>query len=205
MATPRGSAALICVALAAMMLCGNMAYGQAQQSERAVLAIPDSLVIQGLIRYERQTRGSKRPTYYGMAFPVLRRDRVHRIVNVTALPEIASKQMYPTMVRHGRLRVSSADITAQHYGNIVLAGRTTADWKGLLVSADGSIGGGRAHLSEAAWNRETANIRARQVLDWRTAYDAQLDLDLGRTGVYDSVSTGSHRSFYQARGAFRSR
>ena len=200
MTTPRNSAFLLCMALVATILLGTAANGQVEQGERAVLAIPDSLVIQGLMRYERQTRGNKSPTYYGMAFPVLRRDQVHRIVNVTALPEIASKQMYPTLVRHGRIRVSSADVTAQHYGNIVLAGRTTADWRGLLVSADGSIGGGRAHLSDAAWHRETANLRVRHVLDWRTAYDAQVDLDLGRTGMYDSVSIGSHRTFYQARG-----
>ena len=176
------------------------ARAQSPEEDRAVLDIPDSLVIQGLMRYEQQTLGAKQPTYYGMAFPVLRRDGVHGITNVTTLPAISAKQTYPTPVHHGRLRVSSADITAQHYGNLTLAGRTTVDWKDILISADGSIGGGRAHLSDAAWHRETANVRARQVLDWRTAYDAQLSLNAGRTGVYDSASTGSHRTFYQVRG-----
>ena len=189
------------VAAAAILAAGALAPSEAQapEEERAVLDIPDSLVIPGTVRYERQTRGRKRFAYYGPAFPIERRDEPHTAADVSTLPSAVQKRLYPTPVRHGAARIAEVEAWAQHYGNLTLGAHGAADWKGILLSGYSSLGGGRAHLSDAGWHHEQLGVAGRQLFSLQTALDGRLKIEAGRTGIYDNASTGSHRNFYQVK------
>jgi len=162
--------------------------------ERAVLEIPDSVVIQGRAQYQLQTGGNKNFTYYAKAFPVDRADTRYSFASVTTLPALSSKETFPTPVRHGAVRATQIRCVAQHYGNVLVSADRVADWRGWLFSGDGELGGGRGHTSGAGWHREAISGRVRQVVTWRSAYDAQLALESGRTGIWSALNQ-SHRDY----------
>ncbi len=193
------AAAITSISLALTLVGPPTARAQTVEEERAVLDIPDSLVIQGMVRYEQQTQGRKHFSYYGPAFPLERDEKPETVASVKTLPGIASKRLFPTPVRHGAVSIAQVDAKAQHYGNLTLGGRAAADWRGILVSGEASAGGGRAHLSDAAWHHEKLWVAARQLLSLQTALDGRFDAELGRTAVYDQASTGSHRTFYRVK------
>lgn len=177
------------------------ARAQTSSPDRTVLDIPDSVVIEGRARYELQTGGSKSFTYYAKAFPVERTDTLQGVAPFATLPALSSKETYPTMVRHGGVRATQVRVAAQHYGNALVSANQVADLRGWLVSADGELGGGRGHVTNAGWHRQAVSGRVRKATSWRSGYDAELSLEHGRTGIWGQTAR-SHRTYYRADAAF---
>jgi hypothetical protein len=175
------------------------ARAQVTPRERAVLDTA-KIVIRGELRYELQREGEKTTTYYANALPVAREDLPEAQVHVRTLPEISTKRIYPTPVRHGRVNVASTNARVQHFGNVMAEGYAAADLGGLLASGDAGVGGGLSHVSNAEWYNLYVKTRARHLLLWSTAFDAELGTEVARTGVYDQTSTGDHRTLYDVTG-----
>lgn len=178
-----------------ILLVSSTAHSQAPVSDQAVLEIPDSLVIPGRTTWEQVTRGAKMSTYYGLAFPVERRDVVHPVAPLSELPPPPSKDVYPTIVRHGRARATRVEAVARHHGNVSAGANRLIDWNGYLTSANVEAGGGAGHTSGAAWYDMSGEALTQRVVSWRSAYDGGVSLRLARSGVWGMQET-SHRSVY---------
>jgi len=184
-----GAFASILVVLAGLP---NLATGQAP--ETPVLDIPDSLVIQGRVQHELLLAGTKSNTLYDRAFPVEREDVPEQLASVNTLPAISSKETFPLFIRHGSVHATALRAAAQHFGNGSLWVGRWQDWKGFLLSSDLELGGGRGHTDNASWWRTALGTNARYMPSWRTACDGSLDIESGRTAIWDGVLS-SHRNY----------
>ncbi len=164
--------------------------------DRSALEIPDSLVIPGRAVYQLVTGGSKLPTYYGKAFPRDRTDGTYGTASLTNLPMPGSKDIYPTPVKHGGIRATTIEASAQHYGNVAVVARHVMDRSGWLASGVGELGAGLGHTGGAGWHREMLDAGARRVVAWNSAYDGGLRLETGRSGVWGDDTT-SHRDYHK--------